>query len=258
MLQLTDAQIGGWIGAFLFPLFRIGAMLMVMPLIGTQLVPTRVRLLLAAGMSVVVAPTLPPMPQVDALSLRALALIVEQILIGAMLGMVLQLFFQIFNLIGQIYAAQIGFGFAAMNDPVSGVQVPVLGQFLLMLTNLLFLAMNAHLVAFEILVDSFSTLPVGGGLSADHFSELAGKLGWVFGASLLLSLPAVTALLVVNIAFGVMTRAAPQLNIFSIGMPLTLTLGLVIIWLSMTDLLGQYQGLVTDALQMLRDFANGR
>src|SRR5690606_4364500 len=171
------------------------------------------------------------MPEVDALSLRMMLLIGEQVLIGAMLGFSLQLFFQVFSIAGQIIAMQMGLGFASMVDPASGVSVPVLGQFLVMLTTLLFLAMNGHLVVFEVIAESFITLPVGGGLLVGHYWEIAGKLGWVMGAGLLLSLPVVTALLVINLAFGVMTRAAPQLNIFSIGFPMTLVLGLVIFWI---------------------------
>ena len=152
MLELSNAQISGWVGQFLLPLFRIAAMLMVMPIIGTQLVPTRVRLYLALAISVVLVPTLPPMPQVDALSLRSLLLIVEQVLIGAMLGFVLQLFFHLFIVAGQIIAMQMGLGFASMVDPTNGVSVPVLGQFMLMLVTLLFLAINGHLVALEVLV----------------------------------------------------------------------------------------------------------
>jgi flagellar biosynthetic protein FliR len=258
MFELSDTQIGGWVGSFLLPLFRIAALLMTMPVIGTQLVPMRVRLYLALAIAMVLVPTLPPMPQVDAISLRTLLLVGEQVLVGALLGFVLQLFFHAFVVAGQIISMQMGLGFASMVDPTNGVSVPVLGQFYLMLVTLLFLAMNGHLVVFEVLAESFVTLPVGGGLLTDHYWTVAGKLGWVMGAGLLLSLPAITALLVVNLAFGVMTRAAPQLNIFSIGFPLTLALGLVIVWIGLADVLAQYQVLATDALQLLRELARAR
>ncbi|KFX70207.1 flagellar biosynthesis protein FliR [Pseudomonas taeanensis MS-3] len=255
MLELSDAQIGGWVSSFLLPMFRVAALLMVMPIIGTQLVPMRIRLYFALGICVVLVPNLPPMPQVDALSLPAFILIAQEVLVGVMLGFVLQLFFQAFVIAGQILATQMGLGFASMVDPSNGVSVAVIGQFFTMLVTLLFLAMNGHLVVFEVLAESFVTLPVGSGLLVDHYWELAGKLGWVFGAGLILVLPAITALLVVNIAFGVMTRAAPQLNIFSIGFPLTLVLGLVIVWISMADILSQYQVFATEALQFLREMA---
>ena len=142
-----------------------------------------------------------------------------------------------------------------MVDPTNGVSVPVLGQFMLMLVTLLFLAINGHLVALEILAESFVTLPYGQGFMVNHYWTLAGKLSWVIGAGLLLTLPAVTALLVINLAFGVMTRAAPQLNIFSIGFPLTLALGLVIYWISLSDFGSLFQALASDALQQLGEFA---
>jgi flagellar biosynthetic protein FliR len=258
MLALTDTQISTWVATFMLPLFRITAVLMTMPIFGTTLVPTRVRLYFALAITMAVMPGLPPMPQVNALDLSALLLIAEQIIIGALLGFSLQLFFQAFVVAGQIISIQMGMGFASMVDPTNGVSAAVIGQFLTMLVTLLFLAMNGHLVVFEVLTESFTTMPVGSAMLVNHFWELAGKLGWVLGAAMLLVLPAITALLVVNIAFGIMTRAAPQLNIFSIGFPLILVLGMVIFWIGMADILNQYQPLATEALQFLRELAKAR
>jgi flagellar biosynthesis protein FliR len=255
MLELSDAQIGGWVGSFLLPLFRIASMLMLMPIIGTQLVSGRIRLYLALAITLVVVPTLPPMPQVDAISVQAFIWIAQEILIGAMLGMTMQLLFQVFVIGGQIVAMQMGLGFASMVDPANGISVPVIGQVFMILVTLLFLAMNAHLVVFEVLAESFFTLPVGGGFLVENYWQMVLRLSWVIAAGLLLVLPAVTALLVVNLAFGVMTRAAPQLNIFSIGFPLTLVLGLVIVWIGMGDILAQYQLFASEALLFMRAMA---
>lgn len=254
MLELDSAQIGGWISGFLLPLFRIGSMLMVMPIVGTQLVPGRIRLYLALAFTAALAPVLPEMPQVDALSLQAILLIAEQIVIGILMGFALQLMFHIFVFAGQLISMQMGLGFASLMDPATGVSVPLLGQFLLMLVTLLFLAVNGHLVAFEIMAESFTALPVGSGLDAGHFAVLAGQLSWVMGAALLLALPAVSALLVINIAFGVMTRAAPQLNIFTIGFPLTLVMGMIIFWISTAEILTHFQVVTTQALELMRSF----
>ncbi|HEY0288154.1 MAG TPA: flagellar biosynthetic protein FliR [Pseudomonas sp.] len=258
VLALTDTQISTWVATFMLPMFRIAALLMTMPVIGTTLVPARVRLYLALAITVVVTPALPAMPQVHALDISALLLIAQQIIIGAAMGLSLQLFFQAFVIAGQIVGIQMGMGFASMVDPVNGVSVAVIGQFFTMLVTLLFLAMNGHLVVFEVLIESFTTLPVGDGLIVANFWELVLRLGWVLGASLVLVLPAVTALLVVNIAMGVMTRAAPQLNIFSIGFPLTLVLGMGILWVTLGDILNQYQPLAVDALQWLREMVRAR
>lgn len=253
MLELSDAQIGAWVSAFVLPLFRIAALLMVMPIFGTQLVPMRVRVYLSVAIALVLVPHLPAMPELELLSVEAILLISEQILIGAMMGLVLQLFFHIFTLAGQIIAMQMGLAFASMVDPTSGVSVPVISQFLVLVVTLLFLAMGGHLVAFEVIAESFTTLPVGQALLVERFDLMVGKLSWVFATGLLLALPMITALLVVNIAFGVMTRAAPQLNIFSIGFPLTLVLGMIIFWLGLSDFLSHFQNLCSDALIQLRE-----
>ncbi|GLK91574.1 flagellar biosynthetic protein FliR [Pseudomonas turukhanskensis] len=258
MFELSSEQIGGWVGGFILPFFRIAGLLMTMPIIGTQLVPMRVRIYLSLAFTLVIYPNLPAAQPLDAINVGAVFLIAKEILIGVMLGFVLQLFFHAFVIAGQILATQMGFGFASMVDPTNGVSVAVIGQFYTMMVTLLFLAMNGHLVTFEIMAESFVTMPVGTGLTTNHFWNIATSLGWVLAAGLLLVLPAITALLVVNIAFGVMTRAAPQLNIFSIGFPLTLVMGFVIIWISLSDFLSHYQAMVTDCLQLLRELVQAK
>lgn len=250
---LTDTQIGSWVASFMLPLFRIVAVLTTMPIIGTTLVPRRVRMYLGLAITFVVAPVLPPMPPVQALDLSALLLIAEQIIIGVSMGLCLQMFFQVFVVAGQIISTQMGMGFASMVDPANGVTTAVVGQFFTMLVTLMFLAMNGHLVVLEILIESFTTMPVGGGVPVNNFWVLANSLGWIMSAGLRLVLPAVAALLIINIAFGIMTRAAPQLNIFSIGFPMTLVLGMVILWMSLGDIFNQFVPMATDALQRLRD-----
>jgi len=254
MLELSSGQIGGWISSFLLPLFRIGSMLMVMPIVGTQLVPRRIRLYFAVAFTLAIAPVLPEMPQVEALSIQAIFLISEQIIIGVLLGLVLQMMFHIFVFAGQLISMQMGLGFASLMDPASGTSVPLIGQFLLMLVTLLFLAVNGHLVVFEIMAESFTTLPVGQALDIGHYAVFAGRLSWVMGAALLLALPAVSSLLVINIAFGVMTRAAPQLNIFTIGFPLTLIMGMIIFWVSTAEILTHFQIITTETLTLMRGF----
>jgi len=258
MLELTDTQIGTWVATFILPLFRVTAVLMTMPIFGTRMLPARVRLYAALAITVVIVPGLPPLPEIDPLSLRGVLLCGEQVIVGALFGLALQMLFQAFVVAGQVIAVQMGMAFASMMDPANGVNVAVVSQFMTMLVSVLFLVMNGHLVVFEVLTESFTTLPVGSALMVNHFWEMAGRLSWVLGAGLLLVLPAITALLVVNIAFGVMTRAAPQLNIFSIGFPLTLVLGLVIFWITLADILSHYQLLASEALQWLRELARAR
>jgi hypothetical protein len=146
----------------MLPMFRVGALLTTMPVFGTTLVPKRIKLFLSLAITLAIMPSLPPLPTVNPLDLSGLLLIAEQIIIGALLGLSLQLFFQAFVVAGQIVAIQMGMGFASMVDPANGVNVAVIGQFFTMLVTLLFLSMNGHLVVFEVLTESFTTLPVGG------------------------------------------------------------------------------------------------
>src|SRR5690554_6765844 len=258
MIELAGSDIGRWVAGYLWVFFRIGAVLMTMPVIGTQLLPMRIRLYLALALTALVAPQIAEVPQLEPLALSTWVVIAEQILIGASMGFLLQLLFQIHVIAGQIVAMQMGLGFASMNDPAMGISVAVVAQVFTMLVTLLFLALNGHLVVIEVLVESFTTLPIGQTLQAVDFHTLVLRFSWVMASALLIGLPAITALLIVNLSFGVMMRAAPQLNIFSIGFPLTLVFGLFILWVLLGNAAGQYHLLASEALIWLREMVGAR
>jgi len=177
----------------------------------------------------------------------------EQILIGVSMAFLVQVLFQIFILAGQMIAMQMGLGFASMIDPANGIFVAIVSQFYLMLTTLMFLAMNGHLVAVEVLVQSFFVFPVGTEWQFQGMFQIASLGTWLFASALFVALPAVTAILIINFAFGIMTRAAPQLNIFSLGFPFTMLVGLVIMLVGLSGFLPQYQLLVSDCLQLMKN-----
>lgn len=234
--EISNAVIGQWVGRYIWPFFRIASFVMVVPFIGTQVVPIRVRLGLSLVLTVLVVPLLGSVPQVEALSARAVDITLQQIMIGTSMAFAVLFLFQVFVLAGQITSMQMGLGFASMVDPANGLSVPVLSQFYLISITLLYLATNGHLVVFQVFLESFKTMPIGGGgLSIDSYWELAHRVVWLFSAGLLLALPAITAVLIVNISFGVMTRAAPQMNLFSLGFPLSLIFGLFSIWVLHAD-----------------------
>lgn len=247
-----------WVGQFLLPLFRIGGFLMVMPIIGTQFVPVRARLALALVMTAVVVPVLPAIPEIDPVSLSAWIEVIKQILVGAALGFVLMLMMEGFAVGGQLIASQMGLGFASMTDPANGTSVVVLGQFYLMLVMMMFLAMNGHLVVFDILIQSFTTFPVGSEIfGPDVFWRIALAGSWLFSAGMLMAIPAVTAILVINFAFGIMTKAAPQLNIFAIGFPFTMVVGIFIAWIGLSGFMGQYQIIAHQVISFMTALAQG-
>lgn len=255
-IDLALPALSASIGAYLLPLFRLGSFFMIAPLFGTQMIPVRVRVGLAMAVTLLMAPLLPPVPAVDPLSLASMYLVTQQVLIGLMLGFVMQMFFQVFVFGTQMIAMQMALGMASMVDPSNGINVTVVAQYFILLLTLVFVATNGHIVMFEVFLESFRYLPVGAAWDmSDAGWQLAHSASWMFLSGLLLALPAVTALLIVNLAFGVMTRAAPQLNVFSLGFPVALVFGLMIVWLGMGGFLPTYDDLSRQAFAQLRDFA---
>lgn len=249
-MEFSLLQIEQMVSSFLWPLFRVASFFMAMPIIGTQMLPMRLRLGLALAVTVLIVPVLPPMPQFDGLSLQNWIVVAQQVLIGALLGFSANILLQSFVAGGQLMAMQMGLGFASMTDPANGVNTVILSQIYLMLVMMLFLGMNGHLVLIEIMVESFGVIPVGlEGVSKMTLWELAHWGGWLFMAALMMALPAVTALLVINFAFGIMTKAAPQLNIFAIGFPFTMLMGIFIVWVSLSGFFSHYQTFSAEALE---------
>ncbi len=227
--------------------------MLVMPIFGTRVVSAYIRIGLASLLALLVAPQLPPMPIVDLVSVKAYVMAAEQLLIGISMAFIVLVLFQIFILAGQMIAMQMGLGFASMVDPANGIFVAIVSQFYLMLTTLIFLAMNGHLVAIEVLIESFFVLPVSAEWQLVTFFDVPRAGTWMFASALFVALPAVTAILIVNFAFGIMTRAAPQLNVFSLGFPFTMLVGLTIMWIGLSGFLPQYQRLVSECLLLIKN-----
>ncbi|WJW74563.1 flagellar biosynthetic protein FliR [Thiohalobacter sp. IOR34] len=251
-MVFTTAQIVGWVGDFFWPFMRIAMMLMVAPVFGGRLVPKRLRLIIALVLTAVVVPVIPQTPAVDPLSGAGLLISVQQLLIGLVMGFMLQLVFATLVVGGHLIAMGMGLGFSSMVDPQNGISVPVIGHYFITIATLLFLVLNGHLALIQVVADSFHSLPVGGeGLQRNDLWEVVAWAGRMFAGGVLIAMPVVTALLLTNIAFGVITRAAPQLNIFGVGFPITLTLGFVLLNFALPGLLPQFTGLLEDALGLL-------
>ena len=232
--------------------------MMVAPVFGVALVPARVRILLTLGLTVVVAPLLPAPPPVSPISLPGLLILLNQFLIGLAMGFALTMVFDAMIIGGQTIAMSMGLGFATMVDPQRGVNVPLVSQYFLILTTLLFLSLNGHLMLVEVLVDSFFRLPVGnGGIGQSGIWALVLWGGRMFIGAMQIALPAVIALMVVNLSFGVMSRAAPTLNLFAVGFPITMTLGFIIVMLSLSSLTESLSALVTDAFSLVTLMLSG-
>jgi flagellar biosynthetic protein FliR len=232
MLHLTTHQLQDWIALLYWPFVRVGSCLMVAPAFGAEAVPARVRIVLAGSITLLIAPLLPAPPPVAAFSAAGCLITAQQALIGIALGFCLHILFDAVNLGGQMLANSMGLSMAFNIDPLHGsaASTPAIGQLYTLLVTLTFLALNGHLALIEVLVHSFSTLPVGAdGLGMTGLGTVVGWGSQLFAGALAIALPGVTALLIVNLAFGVMSRAAPAFNLFAIGLPVSLVFGLVIV-----------------------------
>lgn len=231
MLTFTTAQLNGWLAMMLWPFARILALLATAPLTGNAQVAGPVKIGLAIFITALVAPTLPT-PAIDPGSGAGLLLLARETALGIAMGIAMRVVFAGVAAAGDIIGLQMGLGFAQFYDPQTNGQVPVLGQFIGLLATLTFLSLNGHLVMISTLIESFHAVPVDAAESG-QWLLLAQSGGMVLRAAILLSLPLIATLLVVNAALGVLARAAPQLNIFAIGFPITMIVGFFVLMLSL-------------------------
>lgn len=255
---VSITELTGLIGAYLWPLFRVAAMVTSAPVFGTRSVPVKVKIMLTLAITSVLVPML-PVPEVDILNPLAFLIIAQQILIGITIGFAVQLVFSAVITGGQIVAMQMGLGFSLMVDPQNGAQSPVLSQFYIVMVTLVYLAVNGHLVLLEVLAESFKTMPISAdGLVAKDFMQVVQWGSNVFAGGLAIALPAIASLLVVNIAFGVMTRSAPQLNIFAIGFPITMLLGFALVMLTLPNVAPKSISLFSDVYHLLQSILGSK
>lgn len=247
-------QILTLIAAYILPFARLSGFLMSLAVIGSRNFAARFRLLLALSIIVLVVPVLPQHQPIELFSLSGFLAVIEQTLLGLLLGFISRLVLETFILGAQVIAMQSGLGFASLVDPANGNSVPALGQFFLILVTLLFLAVDGHLLMIRLVVESFHSLPIG---EDTQFLNLCYQVvmwsKWVFATGFLMSLVSVAALLIVNIAFGVMTRAAPQINLFVVGFPMTLIVGLVLVWLTLVYFLPYFDQQMSRASSLMCD-----
>lgn len=242
---------------YILPFARLSGFLMTLSVLGSRNIPARFRLLLALAITVVVVPVLPPVDSVELFSARSFVLIIEQTMIGIALGFVSRLMLETFVIGAQVTAMQSGLGFASLVDPSNGTSVPALGQFFLMLTTLMFISVDGHLVMIRLVVESFTSFPIGSSQSVtDMFFELVSWARWIFAAALLMALVSIASLLIVNISFGVMTRAAPQINVFAVGFPLTMVTGLILVWLSLSFFIPHFEAQLSRANSLACSMVN--
>jgi flagellar biosynthetic protein FliR len=230
MMAVTAAELSTMLAAAWLPFVRITGAMLTAPLFSAAYVPARARIMLSVFLTAVLLPLLPAPPAMNLLGIEMVLVVANELLIGICLGFIIQLVFDAIILAGQLIAMGMGLGFAMMVDPQRGVQVPVLSQFLLIFTMLLFVAMNGHMDFISLLARSFEYWPIGGAaLSGDQLSVVVMRGAELFTGAIAVAIPAVVALLVVQLSIGVISRAAPTLNLFAVGFPIAMLIGFLVV-----------------------------
>ena len=237
--------------ALIWPMLRISAMFISAPIYSLKSFNLRLRILLALVLAVMVYP-MHTWPRVDPLSAQGLFEVANQVAIGAVMGLVLQVVVAAVVVAGQSMSNAMGMSMASMIDPALG-NVPVISEFLQVLSTLIFVSLGGHGLLIGMVIDSFQSLPVG--------QVFAGQAAWgyfvqwssmVFLGALLMALPIMVTLLFINMGLGVLTRAAPSLHIFSVGLPASIMAGFLIFWLSLGHIGARMQWLWLQAFDQVR------
>ncbi len=249
-LTLDPAVVAEWISRLWWPVLRIGGFVLAAPAVSEVTVPPMVKIAFTLGLAFLVAPLAQVPAGLSIFSGPGAVAAVQEVLIGAAIAMIVQLAFEALNVAGQTVSATMGLGFATLIDPRHGEQTEVLGQLYMTVGLLTYLSLNGHLMLLAAFVHSFQTLPVGGGYIDGYFALAVARWGAaLFETGILVALPAVIALVIVNIALGVVSRAAPQLNLFGIGFTISLSVGIFVLLIGTDSVLHSVRSLLDAALQ---------
>lgn len=237
MISLTSAELNALIVAFIFPLARTLALLMAAPPFNNAALSGQVRLILGISIAIAIAPGLPKTAPIEPASAYGLLILAQQMLIGFAMGFTLRLVFSAIDLAGNVISNQMGLGFATAYDPQNTAQTPVVSEFIGLLSTLIFLAIDGHLMVISTLVQSFTAIPIGSAhIAGSSWLNVASAGGVIFSSGVFLALPIIVTLTITNTALGVLSRVSPQLNLMAIGFPVTIIIGFVCLMISLSHL----------------------
>ncbi|MFN7834496.1 MAG: flagellar biosynthetic protein FliR [Burkholderiaceae bacterium] len=247
MVTISSAVIAQWLASWLWPFIRILALLSTAPVFENRAVTRRVRIALAALIAILLGPLLPVPPAMS--DTQALIVLLQQIMIGISLGFTLRIIFTAIEMAGDLLGLQMGLAFAQFIDPQRAAPSPVLGSFLSILTSLAFLAADGHLMIIDALVKSFEIVPISASFDFLDTHRLASFGTLLFSIALQIALPVIAALLTANVVLGILAKAAPQMNITSVGFAVTLLAGFWILWMSLPYLSTVFEQTTLQVLQ---------
>lgn len=254
---INASDVSQWVSRLWWPALRIGGFVAAAPIASETTIPGRVKIVMTLALTVLIAPLAPVPSALSIFSGAGVLTAVQEILIGISIGMVMELAFQALTFAGQTISMTMGLGFATLIDPQRGASVPVLGQMFMIMGTLTYLAINGHLVLLGALANSFQTLPIGAAnIDRDFLLAVAIWGGRIFETGLLVALPVVIALVIVNLALGVVTRAAPQLNLFGIGFTITLMCGFFVLMMGLNGVMIGVSSLIDSALSAVVDLVS--
>lgn len=230
MVSFQIDQLYGWITAFLWPFFRILSLIGAAPVLGESSIPVRVKIGFAAVVTVAVAPSIGPLPNIPPASYEGLWITLQQVLIGTSLGLTMRIVFAAAQTAGDFIGLQMGLSFASFFDPATGANTAVLARIMNIMAILLFITLNGHLLLLAGVLRTFETLPISAhALNPDGFGMLFEWSSQVLLGGMLLALPFIIILLTINLALGILNRTAQQLSVFAVGFPITLVTGLILL-----------------------------
>jgi flagellar biosynthesis protein FliR len=252
-LTLNASDVSTWVSRMWWPALRVGGFVLAAPIASEGVVPSLVKVVLTLALAFLLGPLIQVPVDLSIFSAAGMLSAVTELLIGVAIGMVVQVAFEALVFAGQSISLTMGLGFATLVDPQRGAQVPVLGQLFMIFGTLTYLAINGHLLLLGALVQSFHTLPIGTHLDENFLLTVVLWGARVFDTGLLIALPAVIALVIVNLALGVVTRAAPQLNLFGIGFTITLASGFFVLLSGLDGIMSGITTLINSALMAVTE-----
>ena len=228
MITFTEAQLAAWLSPIVWPFLRVLAMFSVAPVFSLKSIPQRAKVALAFLVALAAQASLVGQPLISLNSSLALGAVIQQVGVGLAIGFAVRLVYASVELAGELVGLQMGLNFASFFDPASNAQVSAVSRFLGHMSVLLFVVMNGHLMVLMAVIKSFDSFPVDGNfLETLQHIKMYSLGAELFASALWMALPMVGMLLFVNLTMGVISRVAPQMNIYAIGFPVTLTMGLI-------------------------------
>ncbi|MDP2367629.1 flagellar biosynthetic protein FliR [Rhodoferax sp.] len=228
MISLSESQLMAWLTPILWPFLRVLAVFTAAPIFSSRVFPVRARIALAFLIAFAAQPTLQGQPLIGLDGPQALGAVIQQVGIGLAIGFTVRLILAAVELAGEVVGFQMGLNFAAFFDPAANAQTSAVARFFGHMAALLFVVLNGHLVVLMAVIRSFEVFPVDQSfleaLQRLKLYELGAEL---FATALWIALPMVGMLMFTNLALGIVSRVAPQMNIYAVGFPITLTVGLV-------------------------------